>query len=117
MTRLYQNLVAWKESYSLCLQIYAITKRFPSEERYALVDQMRRAASSVSINIAEGNTKASKKDRARFFEIALSSLNELDCECLLARDLSYISPEEFQRLDSPIRRTSFLINKLIASLR
>jgi four helix bundle protein len=117
MERLFERLVAWKESYALCLRIYAVTKNFPSEEKFALVNQMRRAASSVPINIAEGNTKSSKKDRARFFEISLSSLNELDCECLLARDLGYLPEEDFVELNDRIRRTSYLINQLIASLR
>lgn len=117
MKRLFERLLAWKESYALCLRIYAATKHFPPEEKFALANQMRRAASSVPINLAEGNTKTSKKDRARFFEIALSSLNELDCECLLAKDLGYLSQEEFSDLDDRVRRTSYLINALIASLR
>lgn len=117
MTRLYEKLVAWQEAYKLSLEVYSLTRKFPNEERFGLTSQTRNAATSVPINIAEGNTKRSEKDRARFFEIALASLNELHCECLLAKDLKYISQEDFTKTDEHIQRVSFLITRLIGSLR
>ena len=115
--RPYQNLVAWKEAYTLSLWVYSVTSKFPSEERHGLTQQMRRSASSVPINIAEGNTKESLKNRARYFEIALSSLNELHCEMLLSRDLHYLTPEEFARGADHLHRVSFLLTRLLQAVR
>lgn len=114
--RSYEKLVAWKESYGLCLMIYKITKKFPSDERFGLISQMRRSASSVPINIAEGNSKYSSKEKAHFFEIALCSLEELHCESRLSKDLNYITPEEYVEIDDGVNRISFLINKLRSSV-
>ncbi len=117
MTRLFEKLIAWQESYKLSLRIYAISRNFPDDELFGLVSQMRSAATSVPINLAEGSAKRSEKDRTRFFEIALASLNELHCECLLSRDLQYMTSEDFRTVDDHIQRTSFLITRLISSLR
>ncbi len=114
--RPYQHLIVWKESYALCRYVHDLLKKFPSEEKFALTQQMRKAASSVPINIAEGNTKRSAADRSRFFEIALGSLNELHCESLLARDFQYITTEEFKKVDDYIQRVSYLLNKLIKAI-
>ncbi|MFH1444426.1 MAG: four helix bundle protein [Candidatus Peregrinibacteria bacterium] len=113
--RPYQRLVAWKEAYELCLILYKMTRKFPSDERFALVSQIRRAASSVPINIAEGNARRSGKDKMHFFLIALGSLEELHCECLLAKDLGYLTQEQFIQCDEHICRVSFLITKLRSS--
>lgn len=114
--RPYQQLVVWKESYSLCLCVLRLLKKFPPEERFCLAQQMRKAATSVPINIAEGNTKRSVDDRSRFFEISLGSLNELHCESLIARDLRYITIDEFHAIDDRIQRVSYLLNKLIMAI-
>ena len=100
----------------LCLHVYQLVKNFPMEERFALADQMRRSASSIPINIAEGNSRFTRNDRKRFLLIALSSLNELHCECLLAHELQYISHEQYEKTESEISRTSFLLTKLLHSI-
>jgi four helix bundle protein len=114
--RPYEKLVAWQEAYGLCLWIYKITAKFPSEEKFGLVSQMRRSAYSVPINIAEGNTKRSQKEKAHFFEIAQSSLEELHCECRLSMDLGYMSKEDFLSADQRIHRISYLLTRLYASV-
>jgi four helix bundle protein len=116
MKRLFEKLAAWRESYSLCLVIYKLVSTFPSEEKFGLISQMQRASASVPINIAEGNCKESLKDRRRFFEISLASLNELYCECLLAKDLGYIPQESFLKAEDHIQRASYLLTKLIRSI-
>lgn len=115
--RPYQKLVAWQEAYKLCLLIYKLTKKFPTDERFGLVSQMRRSSASVPCNISEGNSKKSEKEKAHFFETALCSLNELHCQCLLSKDLSFIDPKEFDTADDHIQRVSFLITKLLQSIR
>jgi four helix bundle protein len=115
--RPYQKLVAWREAYALSLWIYNMSKSFPPEERFGLTDQIRRACSSVPINIAEGNTKRSRKERAHFFEISLASLNEVDCELMLAKDLGYISQESYAIGIDKIQRASFLLTRLLQSVR
>jgi len=70
----YRKLIVWQKADELAFQIYRITKDFPSEERFGLVSQMRRAALSVAANIAEGYTRNSKKDKVHFYNIALGSL-------------------------------------------
>ncbi|MEK7137510.1 MAG: four helix bundle protein [Patescibacteria group bacterium] len=114
--RPYEKLVAWQEAFNLCLWIYELTKKFPSEEKFALVSQMRRSAYSVPMNLAEGNVKHSKKDKARFFENALASLEELHCQCRIALGLHYITQDDFKKADDHIQRVGYLIYKLRSSL-
>ncbi|MFA7682213.1 MAG: four helix bundle protein [Candidatus Peribacteraceae bacterium] len=115
--RPYEDLIVWQESYKLCLYIYHATKKFPQEERFALTNQLRRSAYSVPTNIAEGNMKQSRKEKAHFLEIALASLEELHCECRLAKDLGYIMHQEFATIDQQINRISYLGTKLRAAFR
>ncbi|MBU0766900.1 four helix bundle protein [Patescibacteria group bacterium] len=112
MNRTYEKLVAWKEAHDLCLWVYRASRKFPSEEKYGLTSQMRRAAYSVPMNIAEGNARRSSKEKARFFEISLASLEELHYQCRLACDLDYINKEQFQNAHDRISRTNYLITKL-----
>jgi len=114
--RPYEKLIAWQESFKLCLWIYQITAQFPSEEKFSLVNQMRRAAYSIPMNIAEGNVKRSGKEKAHFFEIALGSLEELHCQCRIALGLHYISEKTFEEADQHIHRVSYLITKLRSSV-
>ena len=114
--RPYENIIAWQESYKLCLMMYKITKKLPQEERFALADQIRRAASSVPINIAEGNMKRSLKEKVRYYEIAQGSLEEVHCETKLALDLQYISQEQFEEVNNQLNKSSYLLTRLRSSL-
>ena len=90
----FETLDVWKEARKLVAKIYQLTSRFPPEEKFGLVSQMRRAVLSISTNIAEGSSRESLKDQARFSEIAFGSLMELLNESLLSFDLSYITEVE-----------------------
>lgn len=90
----FENLDVWKEARKLVAKIYRLTSRFPPEEKFGLVSQMRRAVLSISTNIAEGSSRESLKDQARFSEIAYGSLLELINESILSFDLSYITEPE-----------------------
>ena len=113
--RLYQDLIAWKESHKLCLWIYKLTEKFPKTEIYRLVNQMCKSSQSVPTNIAEGNGRRTAKDKAHFFVIALSSLDELHYQCILAHDLKYITKEELNKAHGQIKYVSILLTKLRAS--
>ena len=115
--RTYQQLIAWQEAHKLCLSVYGITKKFPVDERYRLVNQMCKSAYSVPMNIAEGNAKRSFKEKARFFEIALGSLEELHYQYFLCRDLGYLSQKDFSDAESQIIRVSYLLTKLRAAFQ
>lgn len=81
----------WEQSHKLTLEIYLVTKNFPSEEKFGLISQMRRARASIPTNIAEGCGKSSKKDFARYLGIAFGSASELEYQILLSRDLNFLS--------------------------
>jgi len=90
----FETLDVWKETRKLTLKIYQLTKKFPSEEKFGLISQMRRAAISISSNIAEGSSRQSLKDQARYSEISFGSLMELLNQCILCFDLDYLEEKE-----------------------
>ena len=87
--RSFRELVVWQKAHQLVLAIYRITKEFPADERFGLTSQIRRAAVSVAANIAEGFSKRGKPDKARFFNIAQGSLEEVHYYLILGNDLGY----------------------------
>lgn len=89
-----------------------MTKRFPSEEKFGLVSQIRRAAYSIPMNIAEGNARRTAKEKSRFFEIALASLEELHYQCILSRDLNYANDIDLKEIDGLIEEVSIFLSKL-----
>lgn len=84
MQRPYEKLIVWKAADELCLFTYEMTKKFPSEEKFGLVTQMRRCSYGVPMCIVEGNARRTEKDTSHFFVIALSSLEELHYQYSLA---------------------------------
>jgi len=113
--RPYEKLIAWREAHQLTLRVYRFARDFPDEERFGLTSQMRRSSSSVPMNIVEGIAKRSYREKACYLERALASLEELHYQCVLSRDLSYLSIHNFDLCIDHIRRTSYLIMKLRAS--
>ncbi len=87
--RSFTDLIVWKKAHEAVLEVYRVTRRFPNEERFSLVVQMRRAAVSVPANIAEGFGRRSHPERARFYTIARSSAEELKYYLMLSKDLAY----------------------------
>jgi four helix bundle protein len=90
----FTDLVVWQKSHNLVLEIYRITGKFPADERYGLVQQMRRAAVSIPANIAEGFKRKDKKNKIIFYNIGESSLEELKYYLILSKDLGYIKNTE-----------------------
>ena len=106
----YKNLEAYKESKTLVKQVYALLKKFPREEQYALCDQLRRAVISVPSNIAEGSGRTSAKDQAHFLEMAFGSLMEVDCQMDIAQDLGYVSSDELEVVSKQVRQMAALLS-------
>lgn len=91
----FTDLNTWQEAHSLVLIIYKLTKTFPKEELFSLTDQMKRSAISISSNIAEGLGRKTYKDKSHFYYQAYGSLLELQNQLYIARDVSYISSDQF----------------------
>ncbi len=117
MIRSFTDLVAWKEAHKLVLMVYKITKDFPRQETYSLVDQIQRAVVSISSNIAEGFSRKSSKEKTQFFYISLGSLTETQNQLLVARDLGYLKQEGFKDIALHTVYVSKLINGLIKSVK
>ena len=96
----FHKLGIWQRSHQLTLDVYKVSKSFPKDELFGLTSQVRRAASSIPTNIAEGCGRASNKDYAHFLQIAIGSASEVEYELLLAHDLEYINDEAFNKLTS-----------------
>lgn len=111
----FRRLIVWQKAKTLTLEIYRLTKSFPQEEKYGLVSQMRRAASSVMANIAEGNERPSKNDCVHFLAMAKGSLVEIDCFLDLAFALHYISDAEYQQTLDILNITAYLLRKFVLS--
>ena len=108
----YKDLDAYKESKNLVILVYALLKKFPREEQYALCDQLRRAVISIPSNIAEGSGRTSAKDQAHFFEMAFGSLMEVNCQIDIAHDLSYITNDDVENVEKHVRAIAALLSGL-----
>jgi four helix bundle protein len=106
----------WEQSHKLTLEIYLVTKEFPSEEKFGLISQMRRSCASIPTNIAEGCGKSSEKDFARFLGIAFGSASELEYQILLSRDLLFLNPEKHDILYDEIISIKKQLYSLIQKL-
>lgn len=111
----FTDLHAWQEGHKLVMSVYKIANSFPSEEKFGLVDQMKRAAVSITSNIAEGFSRRGKKEKTQFFYMALGSITELQNQMLIARDIGYISKTIFKELAEQSIVVSKLTNGLIKS--
>lgn len=96
----YERFDAWKAAHQLVLLVYEATRQWPSDERFGLTAQLRRAAMSAPLNIAEGSAKRGRAEFRRFLDIALGSLSEVAYALRLGHDLGYLGTEEWQALEA-----------------
>lgn len=94
MAQSHRELIVWQKAMDLAVEVYRITKPFPKEETYALTNQIRRAATSIPANIAEGNARGTAKDYAQFLSIAKGSAVEVETFLLLAIRLEYLTESQ-----------------------
>jgi len=113
----FEKLEVWHKSIALADTVYVVTKSFPADERFGLTNQMRRAAVSVSSNIAEGCSRGSKADFSRFIEIATGSTFELVSQARIAREQSLLSAENHDRLCTSALEIVRMLTGLRNSLR
>jgi four helix bundle protein len=114
--RSHRDLDVWKVAIDLTDAVYATSDRWPKEERYALTNQIRRAAVSVPSNIAEGNGRRTTKDYLRFLDMAFGSLMEVDTQVCIATRRNYITAEQESDLLTFIERIGKMLNALMSSL-
>lgn len=109
----FQNLIVYQQAKELVKLIYALIKKFPSDERYALCDQLRRSVISIPSNIAEGMGRMAEKEQGHFINIAFGSLMEVLAQIDIAKDLDYITQEEYKHVEILVNE----IGKMLSSLR
>lgn len=112
----FTDLEAWQIVHGLVLGIYRVIQNFPASEKFGIIDQLRRAASSIAANIAEGWGRYHFADSIRFYYQARGSLSEVQYFLILSKDLGFLKEEDFSRLYEISERSGKLINGLIRSV-
>jgi four helix bundle protein len=115
--RSFTDLDAWKEGHKLVLMTYKITKSFPKEEIFSLVNQMHRCVVSITSNIAEGFSRKSAKEKEQFYAISRGSLTELQNQLLISRDVGYIGNETFQEIANQTVKVQKILSGLTRKVR
>ncbi len=113
----FTDLTTWQEAHKLVLLIYKLTKGFPRDEYFGLINQIRRAVVSITSNIAEGFSRNSYKEKSQFYSMALGSLTEVQNQLIISRDLKYITEKEFIEAEELTTIVSKLLNGLIKASR
>jgi len=109
----FKELNVWKKAHRLTLAVYTLTRGFPKDELYGLTSQIRRAASSIGANIAEGCGRRSDGELTRFLQIARGSSSELEYHLLLARDLHLLDEESFTEFESLVLEVQRMLTSLV----
>ncbi|MEK7107044.1 MAG: four helix bundle protein [Patescibacteria group bacterium] len=112
MIQRFTDLHAWQEAHKLVLLVYKITRSYPREEQFGLVNQSRRAVVSITSNIAEGFGRSTRKDKVNFYMMARTSLTELRNQMIIARDLMYIDTKTDEQFGASAESVAKLISGL-----
>ena len=112
----YKDFKFWQMSRSFCKDIYLLTSKFPEDEKYGLVSQLRRASVSIPSNIAEGCSRTSNKDFSRFLVIALGSCYEVETQLLLSYDLGFISKTDLENYTETLMSVVKMMSKFNSTL-
>ena len=112
----FEKLETWQEAISFAGLVYTVTRHFPDQEKFGLTNQMRRAAVSISSNLAEGSSRSSRPDFARFVEIASGSLFEVVSQSFIGRNQGFLSNDESKQLYSAAEKQGKMLSGLRASL-
>ena len=112
----FRKVKVWNKSHQLTLASYRATRSFPSREMYGLTSQIRRAAASISANIAEGCGRRSKADFGRFLQVALGSASELEYHLLLSSDLGLLDRPAYESLDAAVTEVKRMLTGFIKKL-
>ena len=112
----YEKLVAWRECHQLALDVYRVTKSLPSDERYGLTSQIRRAAFSAPANIVEGSSRRTAREFRRFLDIALASLSEVGYALRFVYEAGLLDQAEWKPLNDLQNRARFLTWRLYQAI-
>ena len=107
----------WQKAHQLTLLLYKITTSFPADEKYGLVSQIKRSASSIAANIAEGCGRSGDAELARYLQIAMGSASELEYHILLAHDLKIIETSNYEELTNEVVEIKKMLASFIKKLR
>ncbi|RME97016.1 MAG: four helix bundle protein [Chloroflexi bacterium] len=113
----YKELLVWQKAVDLVTQVYQLTGKFPKEERYGLISQLRRSAVSVPSNIAEGWGRGNTREYIRFLTIARGSLMELETQIIISEKMGFLQYTSQQLLLTKIDEIGRMLNGLITSLK
>ncbi len=113
----FEELLVWQKAHRLVLDTYEATKDFPTEERYGLINQMRRSAISIPANIVEGHRRKSKREFLHFMSIAEGSLEELKYYVVLSHDLKYLSLSRTETLQSNTEEVGRMLHGFISYIK
>ncbi|MGB3850065.1 MAG: four helix bundle protein [Tunicatimonas sp.] len=113
----FKTLRVWEVFHEIALQVYKVTKKFPSEELYGLTVQIRRSAASVPTNIAEGCGRHTDPDLAKYLTIAMGSASELEYQLLLAKDLEYVDQDEYETITEKLITAKKMLNTFLQKVR
>ena len=113
----FHNYKVWNRGHQFALSIYKITKGFPKEELFGMTSQLRRASTSIPINIAEGCGRRSDAEFAYFLNIAAGSASEVEEELLLSFDLDFLDKDSYQQFDNEVKEIKAMLSKLIDSIK
>jgi len=116
MVKDFSELNVWKEAKRMVVDIYKLTKKFPHEEMYGLTNQIRRSATSVCANIAEGFSRFHAKDKIRFYYQARGSISESKSHVFIAKDLGYIEGDIADKLLIDFESVKMMLNGMISSV-
>jgi four helix bundle protein len=117
MVQSYRDLVAWNKSMDLVTEIYQVTEKFPKEELFGLMSQLRRAAVSIPSNIAEGKGRLSKGEFRQFLGNARGSLAEVETQIIIAQNLAYLDEAETKRLLTQVEEVGKILNGLLSAVK
>ncbi len=112
----FHNYKVWEKAHKFALSIYRITKPFPKDELFGITSQLRRAATSIPFNIAEGCGRRSDAEFAHFLNIAAGSASEVEEELLISYDLEFMDKASYQQLNKEVNDIKAMLNKLIETL-
>ena len=113
----FKKLLVWQKAHEVVLLVYKLTKKFPEDERFNLIAQMRRAATSIATNIAEGCGKYTQKDFVSYLQISQGSTQEIEYLTILSKDLEYIKIEEFDDMNDRVNEVKAMLIGLIQKVR
>jgi four helix bundle protein len=113
----FRKLKMWEKAHQLTLAVYKVTVKFPKEETYGLISQIRRAAASIPTNMAEGCGRDTEPEFNRFMQIAMGSACETEYQLLLAKDLGYLGNDDYLKMNEQLSEIKRMLSTLIVKIK